>query len=343
MQDELVGCGVTDAQLCPLSMYRQISVDQEREALLSSTFAKKFTLQEPVIYSGLASTIYLGSEVGSGLRCGLKVMLKSKMDSEEEKRRACAEIALHSKIPDHPNIVRLLASEETLDAFVLATPYAPQGDLWSLTSFGTTYCEREVRNCAAQMVAALHHIHSVCDTVHGDIKPHNFLLFKVDTRHIVQLCDFGLAVQPENIGGTIKYQGLRGTSGWFAPELIQGLDHGFPADLFGTGLILFRMLAGYAPFDPPTNFQPVEYEESYWCHITQSCKQFLSQLLAIDASARCTTSEARQHAWLNEEPVEPSSAALLELCKYGPPPCSEVHFWPVAEPIPASRLGHYAA
>lgn len=305
-----------------------------REALENSDLAASYTLTETVLYAGLASTIYLSTQRESGLKIGLKVILKSTMDSEEL-RRARLEIDLHSAVPTHPNILQLLAALETNDAFLLATPYTPKGDLWQITQFGTTYCETEVRNCAAQMYTALNYIHSECDILHGDIKPHNFLLFLVDTRHVVQLCDFGLADRPATPGGLFPWTGLRGTSGWFSPELIRGEQHGFLIDVFGVGLILFRMLGGYAPFDPPCNFEPVEFDRMYWVHVSLACQNFLQQVLAFEPEQRSTAADARAHEWLSgPPPPEPTTQQLDELCRCGPKPCSTFLFWPAEEEVP---------
>eukprot|EP00928_Gymnodinium_smaydae_P068259 TRINITY_DN5133_c0_g3_i1.p2 TRINITY_DN5133_c0_g3~~TRINITY_DN5133_c0_g3_i1.p2 ORF type:complete len:315 (-),score=81.82 TRINITY_DN5133_c0_g3_i1:59-1003(-) len=304
----------------------------EREALAKSDLASKYEVAEEVLYSGLNSAIFLGTPQG-GLRVGIKVYLKRKLDGPSELKRAIHEIELHRSVPPHPNVVRLVDAEVSNDAILLATPYTPCGDLWALTRFGTTFCEREVRNCSAQMLEALHHIHAGCDMVHMDIKPHNFLLYGAnDGSHVLQLCDFGLAEQP---GSAVPFCGLRGTSGWFAPEVIQGMDHDFAVDLFGVGLILFRMLAGYAPFDPPTNFEAVEFEERYWCHISAPCRDFILRLLSISAQERGTAAEALAHPWIADgPPPEPSDEQLAELSKFGPPPCTDVRFWPAGLAAP---------
>jgi len=182
----------------------------EKEALLmSGKIASMYAITEKVIYSGLASKIYLGVDRSSGLQAGIKVMLKRNMGSEEERRRALVEIELHSNVPAHPNVVRLLAAQETPDAFILATTYCPQGDLWALTKFGKTYCEAQVRHCAAQMFAGLHHIHQLCNIVHGDIKPHNFLLFDVKAWWRHSLC------RPPRNERLVRARNCMGTRSWF--------------------------------------------------------------------------------------------------------------------------------
>jgi len=250
-------------------------------------------MTEQAVYRGLSSTIFLAVERGTLLQVGMKVIMKNKLDSPQELAQALSEMKLHAAIPPHSNVIpRLLAAEETPSAILMVTQYTPHGDLWELICFGKTYCEAEVRNCAGQMFSALRHIHLVCNLVHGDIKPQNFLLFRVDGRHSVQLCDFGLAEHPDRPNSMVSWRGLRGTSGWFAPEMLAQRDYSQAIDLFACGLILFRMLGGYPPFDPPSRFrEPAEFDDRYWCHISLPCRQLIAQLLSFEPVERRTASD----------------------------------------------------
>jgi len=302
----------------------------EQEVVRRSGVATKYALTDEVIYRGLASTIFLAVERGTLLQVGVKVLMKHKFDSAEERRNAIAEVEIHSSIPPHANVVRLLASEDTPDAILLVTPYTPHGDLWELIKYGQTYCEREVRNCAGQIFDALRHIHGVCGLVHGDIKPHNFLLLRVNKRYCVQLCDFGLAERPDSPQGQILFHGIRGTSGWFAPEMLDRCDYSAALDLFGCGLILFRMLGGYAPFDPPSRFgDGPEFDDRCWCHVGSECRHFVAKLLSLDPGQRGSSMEACEHEWLTgPPPAEPTPEQLAIVSTCGPPPCCDVCFWP---------------
>lgn len=308
----------------------------DRCALRESEIEQKYALTDQVIYRGLCSTIFLGIERKTFLQVGIKVMLKSLFASEEERRAAVAEVALHRAIPPHPNVIRLLVAEDTPQAFVLVTPYTPHGDLWELMRYGQTYCEVQVRNCIAQMLSALHHIHSICDLIHGDIKPHNFLVFKVDGRVSIQLCDFGLAERPDTPGGTLTFKGLRGTSGWLPPEVLSSVNYGFAIDLFGCGLILYRMLGGYPPFDPPSNFSSgLHFDERYWCHVSPLCRDFIAMLLSLDPTERGTAHSCSEHPWFTSaDSIEPSAEQLKQLSASGPLPLTNVVFCSASD-IPA--------
>mmetsp|Transcript_48557 Transcript_48557/g.89449 ORF Transcript_48557/g.89449 Transcript_48557/m.89449 type:complete len:331 (-) Transcript_48557:68-1060(-) len=296
----------------------------------SKVLSKNYSMTTEVIYTGLASTILVGCMKSSCKRVAIKVVWKNSLTTDEELLDAATELAIHKQIPPHPNVVQLLACEETSSAFMLVTPYSVDLDLWQLVRFGKIYLESEVRNCAGQMLAGFKHIHDECGLLHGDIKPHNFLLFMVDGQFVVQLCDFGLALFLDKNSGLVPHKGLRGTSGWFAPELLSGEDYGVAVDVFGIGLIIFRMLAGYAPFEPPSNFSmPAEFDERYWSHISTSAQDWLTSALEINATKRGTVQSLSQHPWQVQAIAEPTAEQLAAMSRYGAAPDRSVRFWPV--------------
>lgn len=306
----------------------------ESQAIRDSSLAGRFALTGTVVYRGLASSVFLGIERDTGLQVVIKVLLKAGWIGEEERRNAVDEIQIHSDMPPHRNVVHLLATEETAAAMLLVMPYTPHGDLWTLIRFSHTYCEQEVQHCASQMLAALRHVHSV-GIVHTDVKPHNFLLFRAVGKYSVQLCDFGLATRIEK-EGTLPNHGIRGTSGWYSPEMLAGKDYGQPLDLFGVGLVLFRMLGGYEPFMPCSQFQePVEFDDSCWCHIGELCRDLISRLLLLDPQKRITAAEACEHPWISGPPPPlPTADQLAAIAEAGPPPREDIHFW-TPDDVPA--------
>lgn len=299
----------------------------ELEVVRRSSLKTRYELTGHLIYRGLGSTIFLAMERGTFVQVGVKVIQKHRLDAQEL-RMALAEVDIHSSVPPHPNVVGVMGSETVGEAILLATPYAQHGDLWSLIQYGKTYCEIEVRNCLAQMVASLRHVHNF-GIVHGDVKPQNYLLYLVDGRYCAKLCDFGLADRPCPATGMVPFRGVRGTSGWFAPEMLAHEDYSYVMDLFACGLIAFRMLGGYPAFDPPSRFQDaVEFDESCWCHVSQGARGFIQRLLTLEPTNRGTAQSASEHEWIaGPPPPQPTARQLESLSAFGPPPCQDVMFW----------------
>jgi serine/threonine protein kinase len=60
--------------------------------------------------------------------------------------------------------------------------------------------------------------------------------------------DFGLATSSKNG----NCEGICGSPGYIAPEVLRGLPYGCESDIFGVGVILYTILAGELPFNGKT-------------------------------------------------------------------------------------------
>jgi eukaryotic-like serine/threonine-protein kinase len=104
----------------------------------------------------------------------------------------------------------------------------------------------------AETLQAAHEI----GLIHRDLKPGNIMVLDSLSRGPVRLLDFGLAkdlnADPLTMEGTVA-----GSPAYMAPEVWRGkpdlLDHRI--DVYSFGGIVFRALAGAAPFDPK---QPID-------------------------------------------------------------------------------------
>ena len=68
-----------------------------------------------------------------------------------------------------------------------------------------------------------------------------------DKRGYLHLTDFGIAF--ENTTGCMDNNDLRsGTPGYMAPEIMQGMNHSFPADYFALGVMAFECVTGKRPY-----------------------------------------------------------------------------------------------
>ncbi|MBI5853196.1 MAG: protein kinase [Planctomycetes bacterium] len=106
-----------------------------------------------------------------------------------------------------------------------------------------------VARIATDVADALAHAHEH-KVLHRDVKPTNILV-RPDGRAV--LLDFGLARLPEQESLTREGE-IVGTLAYMAPEQARGRSASIeaPADLYGLGATLYRMLTGRRPFDGPT-------------------------------------------------------------------------------------------
>jgi len=122
-------------------------------------------------------------------------------------------------------------------------------------------------------LACLHH----AGIVHRDIKPFNILL---SDRETVKICDFGLSkIRGETV--TVP-SNLNVGSPWYAsPEQEENPENAdFRADLYSTGVTLYRMLTGRLPSEtgaPPSVFNP---------DLDQAWDSFIFRSIAFDPQER---------------------------------------------------------
>ncbi|MFH9814509.1 serine/threonine-protein kinase [Streptomyces sp. NPDC017230] len=135
-------------------------------------------------------------------------------------------------------------------AVVDADPDAPQPWMASAYVKGPTLADEVARNgpldedrlwaLAASLAEALEAIHS-CGLVHRDLKPGNIILAEDGPR----VLDFGIARALE--GTQLTHDGsVIGSSGFIAPEQVQGLDITGACDVFSLGAVLIAAAGGSA-------------------------------------------------------------------------------------------------
>mmetsp|Transcript_44746 Transcript_44746/g.133690 ORF Transcript_44746/g.133690 Transcript_44746/m.133690 type:complete len:388 (-) Transcript_44746:102-1265(-) len=231
----------------------------------------------------------------------------------------------------HPNLLPLLYGGETETELVLLTPYAPSGDLDSLTHIaGDVFkCleECDAAALASQLLAGLAALHSV-RYIHGDFKPQNIFLTEIDGALVAQLGDFGLTQHvPRDAEGVTS---LGGTSGYMAPELVGRVNGGplpvvtFASDLFALGVVMYQLLSGMAPFHPPSNVRaPLEFDEVCWAPLLPTAQELVTILLAREPGLRGTAEQHGDHPWLAAAGGMPRGVPRK---KYGPAPDPGIRF-----------------
>ncbi|XP_022768935.1 probable serine/threonine protein kinase IRE4 isoform X9 [Durio zibethinus] len=169
----------------------------------------------------------------------------------------------------NPFVVRFFYSFTCRDNLYLVMEYLNGGDLYSLLRKVGCLEEEVARTYIAELVLALEYLHSL-GIVHRDLKPDNILI--AHDGHI-KLTDFGLSkiglinntielsgpettgntsldacnLQSQQIEGRSRHSAV-GTPDYLAPEILLGTEHGYAADWWSVGIILFEFITGIPPF-----------------------------------------------------------------------------------------------
>lgn len=270
--------------------------------------------------SGSFGSVLLGFDLSSGEKRAVKIINRTSNAKELEFVQREINVLLSIS---HKNIVRTYDIFDERDKIFLVLEYVSGGDFFDYMAARTRLPELPAKVILYQILEGLQYLHEN-NIVHRDIKPENVLI-KSENPIVVQLTDFGFAnfLDPTSSAPQTDMKSMVGTGCYMSPEIIDARGHGKPVDLFATGVVLFRVLAGRLPF------RGISLQECYdqaisgradfngreWRGISVEGKGLCAALLHPDPSRRPTSEQALNHPWfVNDE------AFHFEMAKYHPKP-----------------------
>jgi len=147
---------------------------------------------------------------------------------------------------------------------------------------------RRVLRLGIQLCAGFHHAHSfetrldqrtITGILHRDIKPSNIFIVKEDTlEEMVKILDFGIAKANSDMNLSVGSSGFLGTASFASPEQLRGEVLDKRSDIYSLGLVLYQMLTGKHPLQPP---EP-SLSGWYYVHNHESPRSFESLNLKQD-------------------------------------------------------------
>lgn len=254
------------------------------------------------ISSGHFAKVYLAEKVRTKDTYAIKVTPKSELRQKNEVRRVLTEkdILLRNT---NPYIVEFYYSIIGRHNLYLVMDFVSGGDLYSLLQNIGTLDEDSTRIYIAQIVQALDFLHGQ-GILHRDLKPDNILIAS-DGK--LKLTDFGLSLYGAFDRGNTD--GVVGTPGYMAPEIILSQPHNCCVDYWSLGVILFELLSGVPPFNRETEHETLADIVSGKCDwslledVSPECVDFLRKLLTVDPSKRLGSggiNEIKKHPWFKQ-------------------------------------------
>lgn len=104
----------------------------------------------------------------------------------------------------------------------------------------------DARTIVEQVAGALGAAHQV-GVLHRDVKTSNIMLEQSAGELCVYVMDFGLARSYQGESTALTVDGLAGTLGYLAPEVLHGAPPSIASDVYAFGVVVFRMLTGMMP------------------------------------------------------------------------------------------------
>lgn len=248
-----------------------------------------------MIGEGFSGKVHLVRRKTDGRLIALKLISKDKLDSAASVQRMITErnILVQNK---YPFITRIYAAFQTESYLILALEYVGGGNLQHHLDKGIKLTQKQIKIYLAQIILALEHLHNM-GIVFRDLKPSNILIAKDGN---LKLTDFGLS---KNIIETGTTRTLCGTHNFLSPEMIMEQPYGFSVDWWALGVVAFRLICGYLPFNNP-NLAKL-YDRIISCSyrfpvkIDPVAKDLISGLLKKNPEERLTVDQIKNHEFFN--------------------------------------------
>jgi serine/threonine-protein kinase len=205
-----------------------------------------------LIGRGGMADVHAGVDARLGRKVAIK-LLKPSLATDPAFRSRFRREAQDAAKMAHPTIVRIFdAGEETIITSAGVEAQLPfiimeyvDGKLLKDIIAGGPLDPHQASGIANQILTALEYSHRA-GLVHRDIKPGNVMITSTGQ---VKVMDFGIARAISETSSTIaESSAIVGTAQYFSPEQARGETVDARTDLYSTGIVLFEMLTGRAPF-----------------------------------------------------------------------------------------------
>jgi calcium/calmodulin-dependent protein kinase I len=233
----------------------------------------------------------------------VKAILRSQLSPQDDASiyDEVSIMAALSRADTNYHVLPLIDFFEEEDKYYIVMELMGGGDLLERISKVEKYTEAEVREIVDNILQAMAHCHAH-NIVYRDMNPKNILLKSEDDWYI-KLTHFRLAARCYEEMSLTKQCG---TPYFTAPEVILRRPYDERADMWSVGCITFLLLSGNLPFQASSQkelFRKIvsaefDFDVDAWANVSQEGKNFLNELLLLNADERFTAEEARNHSWM---------------------------------------------
>lgn len=200
---------------------------------------------EVLLGKGGMASVYQARQQSFNREVALKVY--SHIDDAEDSeagfgQRFMQESQIIAKL-HHSHIVQVYDVGKFENNYYISMEYLHGGNLADKIAEGITL--KESVTIIRQAASALEFAHRK-RIIHRDIKPEN-MMFREDGALV--LTDFGIAKELESQSNLTQTGLVIGTPKYMSPEQIRGDDVDHRTDIYALGIVFFRCLTNYLPFD----------------------------------------------------------------------------------------------
>ena len=212
---------------------------------------------------------------------------------EEEDRKKVMNEAILLKMIDHPNIIKfkeVFKVNKPFKELNLIMEYANGGDISKKIKeqMPKHFEEKLLIDWFTQLCSALQYIHDK-KIIHRDIKPANIFLNDLGQ---IKLGDFGVSKNLESLKMATTFIG---SMNYLAPEIVEGKNYSFEADIWSLGVTFYELMTFKKPFEgnfPAVYLKIVKDEvEPITDFYSKEFRNVIYNMLNKDPSKRLTAKE----------------------------------------------------
>ncbi|NWS87216.1 MYLK2 kinase, partial [Toxostoma redivivum] len=268
--------------------------------LRSANVSSQFSLSsKDILGGGKFGEVHTCIEKETGLKLAAKVIRKQ---GAKDKEMVLLEIDVMNQL-NHHNLIQLYDAIETPREIILFMEFVEGGELFErIIDDDYHLTEVDCMVFVRQICEGIRFMHHMC-VLHLDLKPENILCVAA-TGHMVKIIDFGLA---RRYNPNEKLKVNFGTPEFLSPEVVNYEQVSYTTDMWSMGVITYMLLSGLSPFLGDDDTETLNnvlaanwyFDEETFESISNEAKDFVSNLIIKDKSARMSADQCLQHPWLN--------------------------------------------
>ncbi|NWT79887.1 MYLK2 kinase, partial [Lanius ludovicianus] len=268
--------------------------------LRSANVSSQFSLNsKDILGGGKFGEVHTCTEKETGLKLAAKVIRKQ---GAKDKEMVLLEIDVMNQL-NHHNLIQLYDAIETPREIILFMEFVEGGELFErIIDDDYHLTEVDCMVFVRQICEGIRFMHHMC-VLHLDLKPENILCVAA-TGHMVKIIDFGLA---RRYNPNEKLKVNFGTPEFLSPEVVNYEQVSYSTDMWSMGVITYMLLSGLSPFLGDDDTETLNnvlaanwyFDEETFESVSDEAKDFVSNLIIKDKSARMSADQCLQHPWLN--------------------------------------------
>ncbi|NXD30738.1 MYLK2 kinase, partial [Spelaeornis formosus] len=268
--------------------------------LRSASVSSQFSLSsKDILGGGKFGEVHTCTEKETGLKLAAKVIRKQ---GAKDKEMVLLEIDVMNQL-NHHNLIQLYDAIETPREIILFMEFVEGGELFErIIDDDYHLTEVDCMVFVRQICEGIRFMHHMC-VLHLDLKPENILCVAA-TGHMVKIIDFGLA---RRYNPNEKLKVNFGTPEFLSPEVVNYEQVSYSTDMWSMGVITYMLLSGLSPFLGDDDTETLNnvlaanwyFDEETFESVSNEAKDFVSNLIIKDKSARMSADQCLQHPWLN--------------------------------------------